>query len=56
MKLNLTHKDEPKQSFSLRLYESVHEQVRLISEANGISMQQFIVSAVNDALDKSKKG
>ena len=54
MKVNLKHKDEEKCAFSLRLYSSTHAEVKKLAESVGLSMQQLVVSAINDMLDKQK--
>lgn len=55
MKLNLQQTVEPKKQINFHLYESTYNELKDISNDTGISIQNLLRHAVNEALPELKK-
>lgn len=52
--VNLPTRDEPKDVFSLRLYQSTLNEINLVSAKSGIRKQDLVRIAINNLLDSKE--
>ena len=55
LRLNLSKKDEPKVLVGVRVYESTRDALSLSAAAEGVSVQQLVVTLINNHLEENNR-